>query len=204
MSLDLSQSVTNKSEHRRNIIGARTCAFLVALAGLPLIGASSGPVAAPPAPHVTTVRSSPSGGTSLVRNPHLHAGIDAARAKHVEHRLHTAHVGAIVVSRSVWAHRWNYHSWAISHRGLGIVQGVVRDKKGRPVAGAIVELKWPKGHSIRRLALRHMTRTNANGYFVMLGVRSQRYRVSAHRAKSWGRVQLAVRTGDVSRAEIKI
>jgi hypothetical protein len=180
----------------------KTRALFVALAASLLIGASGASVT-PPAVQVPTVRTAPRA-IPLVRNPHLHSGSVSGTAKHAEHRLHRAAVGEAVVRRHVWRHRWNYHSWAVAHRGLGIVEGVVRDKRGRPVPGAVVVLKWPKGKTIQRIALRHMTQTNANGYFVMLGVRSQRYRVAAHKGKAWGRVQLAVQTGGVSKAVIKI
>jgi hypothetical protein len=85
-----------------------------------------------------------------------------------------------------------------------MVEGIVRDKRGRPIPFAVVLLKGPKGHAFRKFAMRHTTRTNANGYFVMLGVRAQRYRVAAHKSKSYGHVQLAVHTGGVSKAQIRI
>jgi hypothetical protein len=181
---------------------AKIRALFVPLAVSMLIGASGASVT-PPAVQVSTVRTPPRA-IPFVRNPHLHSGSVSGSARRAEHQLHRAAVGAVVVRRPVWLRRWNYHSWAVAHRGLGIVQGVVRDKRGRPVPGAVVVLKWPKGKTIQRIALRHMTQTNANGYFVMVGVRAQRYRVAAHKGKAWGRVQLAVQTGGVSKTVIKI
>lgn len=85
-----------------------------------------------------------------------------------------------------------------------MVEGVVRDKRGRPVPSAVVLLKGPKGHPFRKFAMRHSTRTNANGFFVMFGVRARHYRVAAHKSKTYGHVQLAVYPGGVSKAEIRL
>jgi hypothetical protein len=54
------------------------------------------------------------------------------------------------------------------------------------------------------VAQRHVTHTNASGVFVMSGVRSGSYRIVAHKEKQHGHVEMAVRTGSTSNAQIKI
>jgi hypothetical protein len=205
MSRDMNWKPTSMAG-RRNYITPRALrmgVLSVALAGLSLTGATGGPVTTP-AIHSPIARPVASRAFVVVRNPHLHVANVYAPAKHAEHRLHGARHLAVALQRPLWRHRWSYHSWAVGHRGLGMVEGIVRDKRGRPIPFAVVLLKGPKGHPLRKFAMRHTTRTNANGYFVMLGVRAQRYRVAAHKSKSYGHVQLAVHTGGVSKAQIRI
>jgi hypothetical protein len=175
----------------------------LALAGLMLIGASSTPVAEP-AIHAPIVNAAAPRAFALVRNPHLHAAGANTPSKHAELGVNSAHRAAVALRHHLWARHWSYHTWAVAHRGLGMVEGIVRDKRGRPVPFAVVLLKWPKGHPFRNFAMRHATQTNARGYFVMFGVRAQRYCVAAHKSKSYGHVQLVVQTGAVSKAQLKI
>jgi hypothetical protein len=84
------------------------------------------------------------------------------------------------------------------------VEGYVRDGRGRPVAMASVVLKTPKGAWFKNVAKRHSTHTNANGVFVMRGVRAGNYRVVAQEAKKHGHVITAIHTGGMSTVSIKI
>jgi hypothetical protein len=205
MSHEVSSQRSSTALRRIHLIprALRVSALSVAIAALTLTSATSAPVAAP-AIHAPIARAVAPRAFVVERNPHLHGSSINIPAKHAERRVHAAPHIAVALRRPLWRHHWNYHSWAVAHRGLGMVEGVVRDKRGRPIPSAVVVLKWPKGHPFRKFAMRHTTRTNANGYFVMRGVRAQRYRVAAHKAKSYGHVQLVVHTGTVSKAQIKI
>ena len=186
---------------------AQSISGIVALVGL--LGAGGAPK--PPAPHVsqsihTDVNSSATAATAATAarsiNPHLHVAHFSTATRALE--LAGAPSIVIVHRHPGWHYHWLYHTWAVSHRGLGAIEGIVYDPSGRPVPGALVALKRPGGKIFADVHKRHITRTNANGAFVMTGVRTGNYRVVAHKNKSRGHVQLAVATGKLSAAAIRI
>jgi hypothetical protein len=132
--------------------------------------------------------------TTTTKNPHLHVNMQTRKTS-------SHHKGK---SHHSWHSRWSYYAWAGSHRGLGMVQGEVHDKHGRPVAFAMVELKHNNGHSFQHASMRHKVRTNAAGQFVMTGVRSGKYRVSSYHGHSHGHSHVSVHTNTMAAARIKI
>ena len=216
MSMDLNWIKNRQARPRSRLLllVLGTSGSLLMLGGLMGAGASGSHVAAPTIHAQVTHSAAPAAAVAHARNPHLHgatiattrAPAEAAHpeAVHAAVAVHGLHHASEVMLHHAWHHRWSYHSWATVHRGLGIVQGLVQDASGRPVPLAIVMLKHPKGHPFARVAMRHTTRTNANGVFVMVGVRAGRYRVVAQKTPTRGHVQLAVHTGAMSTAQIKI
>jgi len=203
----LAQSISG----RRSIKAVAVCSTIVALVGL--LGAGGAPK--PAAPHVsqsihTDVTHSTAAPAAAIQhsaaargiNPHLHVAHSATATRALE--LAGTPSLVIVHRHPGWHYHWPYHTWAVSHRGLGTIEGIVYDPSGRPVPGAVVALKRPGGKIFADIHKRHITRTNANGAFVMTGVRTGKYRVVAHKAKARGHVQLAVATGKLSAAAIRI
>jgi hypothetical protein len=139
-----------------------------------------------------TVGMAPATVAPRTKNPHLHV---AATTQHKHHKSKSHHS---------WQSRWSYYAWSGSHRGLGMVQGVVHDKHGQPVPFAMVELKHKNGHSFQHASMRHTVRANAAGQFVMMRVRSGKYRIASIRGKSHGHSMVTVHTNAMSPARIKI
>lgn len=166
-------------------------ASLLALGGLSGAGEIGGSaLTARAAPTARSTVRAPA--MAYVRNPHLHVAV------------HDIHRGRAVHRHRLWRHRWHYHTWVTSHRGLGMIEGIVHDSHGRPVPNAVVELKQSNGHSFHHAGKRHTTRTNSSGAFVMTGVRAGHYRIASHKSKSHGHVHLVVHTGAMATAQIKI
>ncbi len=168
---------------RRSAVGLTVVASIALLAG----AKSPAPVAVQPQvartrPVMAAVISRP---TTL--NPHLHLAAVAATTKSKKKHHHSGH-------KHAWTSRWSYYAWVGSHRGLGTVQGVVRDKSGRPMAFAAVELRHSNGHTFHASAMRHKTRTNAAGMFIMTGVRTGKYRVRAAHGHAHGHGFVRVHT----------
>jgi hypothetical protein len=203
----LAQSLSGRRSIKAVAIGSMLLALVV------LLGAGGAPK--PVTPHVsqsihTDVTHSATASTAAAQhlaasrsiNPHLHV----AHSPTATRALELAGTPSIVIvhRHPGWHYHWPYHTWAVSHRGLGAIEGIVYDPSGRPVPGALVALKRPGGKIFADVHKRHITRTNANGAFVMTGVRTGNYRVVAHKNKSRGHVQLAVATGKLSAAAIRI
>jgi hypothetical protein len=132
--------------------------------------------------------------TMTTKNPHLHVNMQTRKTS-------SHHKGK---SHHSWHSRWSYYAWAGSHRGLGMVQGEVHDKHGRPMAFAMVELKHNNGVSFQHASMRHKVHANAAGQFVMMGVRSGKYRISSYRGHSHGHSHVTVHTNTMAAARIKI
>ena len=177
----------------------------------PVTGSSSSVHALTPNQHFQAIAAAP---TARILNPHLHITHTAAATSEPmgtpdftatpEHHTTRLHELIVAHTHHGWHHWWGYHTWVASRRGVGTVEGYVRDGHGRPMRMALVVLKTPKGASFKNVAKRHTTHTNAYGAFVMRGVRAGNYRVVAHSAKKHGHVLTAVRTGNMSAVAIRI
>jgi hypothetical protein len=146
-----------------------------------------------------------------ILNPHLHVTHAAATTTTSQPtaatvKEHRKHVHELIATHShVWWHRsWSYHTFVAHHKGTGTVAGQVRGANGQPMRMARVVLKTPRGGTFKNVAKRHITHTNANGVFVMRGVRAGNYRVVAVMTKKRSHVETAVRTGSMSAVEIRI
>ena len=74
-------------------------------------------------------------------NPHLKGVTHVARVNSPEHKeLHDRQAGL----HHPWHHRWDYHSWIVIHRGLGMILRLFTDRSGGPMAGAVA-LRKPGG-----------------------------------------------------------
>jgi hypothetical protein len=207
---------------------------LMGMAALMLTGFSMGPagaagpvVAAPAhvaaAPHAVAPahRAQAPHIATPMRNPHLHGAnnpkaekeASAAVHKHTavakgasekEHSPAHAHDFDAHRGRHLFHHRWDFVSWVGLHRGWGSVRGEVTSG-GRGVSGAIVSLRSRHNRTLVLVSHRHITRSGADGTFVMYGVRHGSYHVHAsagRSSKSSGMV--VVRTGSTSHAAVHL
>jgi hypothetical protein len=138
----------------------------------------------------------------LHKNPHL-KGVDAAAARVRPTVTKKSRVETAAVHHPLHR-RWDYHAWIVLHRGLGTIRGFVHGVGGAPAASARVVLKKPGGGYFKVASRRHVTFTDAEGDFIMTGVRPARYRVVAIRGKIRGHVVTAVHPGLTASVSIKI
>jgi hypothetical protein len=142
----------------------------------------------------------------IVRNPHLR-GVDhpAVIARHIDRtKTDLARRKAWLAVHHPWHRRWDYYWWIALHRGLGSIRGFVHGPGGEPMSSATVVLRWPGGRIIANASRKHLTYTDADGNFTMLGVRSGRYRVFAVRGKQKGHVITAVHPGFTASVSVKL
>ena len=208
---------------RRGLLGV--AAILMVANSVGPVGAA-GPIVAAPAhvaapPHAVAPHSVPAPhATTPVRNPHLHgannpkAEKEATSVSHKqtvtkgasekEHTATHAHDFDAHHGRHLFHHRWDFVTWVGLHRGWGAVRGEVTSG-GRGVSGAVVSLRSKHNHAAAAVSHRHITRTMADGTFVMYGVRHGSYHVHAsagRSSKSSGLV--VVRTGGTAHAAVRL
>ncbi|HTW93190.1 MAG TPA: carboxypeptidase-like regulatory domain-containing protein [Tepidisphaeraceae bacterium] len=102
---------------------------------------------------------------------------------------------AAVYVHRYWHRRWNFATWAVLHRHLGTVNGIVRDASGQGVAGVRLALRKPRGGIFASLAMKHVVHSGPGGHFVMAGVRAGRYRIMAFVGKKGTHAQIVVHSG---------
>jgi len=135
----------------------------------------------------------------MISNPHL-KGVE-----HVATRIKpSVKKAADAVTHHPWHRRWDYRTWIALHRGLGIIRGFVHGPAGGTAESAKVVLRHPNGSLFINFARKHVTYTDAEGNFTMVGVRPGRYRVFAQHGKAKGHAQTAVHPGFVSSVSVKI
>jgi hypothetical protein len=175
---------------------------LVLFCGLLLMAGATAP-AVPVPPKASPVAPKPSPqprhvSGSIIKNPHL-KGVEQA-AVHVQQKVKKVEA----VTHHPWHRRWDYRAWFALHRGLGIVRGFVHAPDGAPVGSAKVLLRHVNGTFFVHAAMKHLTYTDSQGNFIMVGVRAGRYRVVSLHGKLKGHALIAVHPGFASNVAIKI
>jgi hypothetical protein len=165
------------------------CGFLLAMYAT--AGAVPMAPVAPPQIHRAPV--------AAVKNPHL-KGVEPAAATHVKPTVKKAQTPV----HQTWRRRWDYHTWIALHRGLGTIRGFVHGPAGGAMSTAKVLLRKPNGAFFASVARKHITYTDAQGNFMMVGVRAGSYRVVAFHGKLKGHVQIAVHPGFAANVSVKV
>jgi hypothetical protein len=167
------------------------CGFLLAIC----VPAGAVPATPKPSPQPQPQRT----GGSILKNPHL-KGVEQTESR-VQQKVKKA---ADAVTHHPWHRRWDYHSWIVLHRGLGVIRGFVHAPDGAPMASAKVLLRHPNGSFFVHASMKHITYTDAQGNFMMVGVRAGHYRVFSQHGKQKGHAQTAVHPGLITNVAVKI
>jgi hypothetical protein len=136
---------------------------------------------------------------SPLRNQHLKGAEPAVKSKTSLARK-SEHPDA----HHPWHRRWDYRTWIILHRGLGMIRGFVHGPDGIPMSSVRVALQHRNGRSFAHLWNKHVTYTEPDGGFIMAGVHSGTYRVYAQQDRHKGHALVAVHPGRMATVSVKI
>ncbi len=176
--------------------------LLLAFAAAASIAAAApaGPHAPPPPPHAAASHHT---AYRARVNPHLHGVTrpDAARPHPGERARHWDHP---YWYHTYWYPSWNAYAWFAFHRGTGVIQGVVRNGSGSPLAAMTVQLRDRHGHALHSTYAKHYTSTGSGGVFLMTRVRSGSYRVRADGDGRSGHTAIHLNAGQVLEVAVKV
>jgi hypothetical protein len=150
-------------------------------------------------PTISSTPTPPLHHATVLKNPHL-KGVEHTEAR----TIHPAKTKTQVAVHQPWHRRWDYQKWIVLHRGLGTIRGFVHGPTGGAIADAKVWLRHANGAAIRLVSRKHITYADADGNFIMSGVRAGKYRVVAVRGKLRGHIVTAVHPGLAAEVSVKI
>ena len=150
-------------------------------------------------PTISSTPTPPLHHATVLKNPHL-KGVEHTEARTV----HPAQPKSQVAIHHPWQRRWDYQTWIALHHGLGTIRGFVHGPAGGAIADAKVLLRRANGTAIRLASRKHITYADADGTFIMSGVRAGKYRVVALRGKLRGHIVTAVHPGVTAEVSVKI
>ena len=169
-------------------------ASIVGLLGSASLVADGAPIAPHPVAHRSVAPAR--------HNPHLHL-----RLPEPHHGKEIKKTGEHVIHSHV--RRWLYCRWCgywtVIHHHFGEITGTVTDSAGYAIEEASLHLTGMRGHRLAGAQSRHATATSSDGTYLMIHVRTGRYRVYAsNSALGQGYAHVHVHTGVRHEVNVKL